>query len=636
MSGITGIFRRDGKDVDPADIKKMNDKIAHRGPDGSRVWCEGPVAFGHQMLHTTQESLHEILPFEDEEFGLVITADARIDNRKDLAPKLGIEDNEYVSDSYFIVKAYEKWGEKCPEELLGDFTFVIWDKNKEQLFCARDHMGVKPFYYYLSKDSFFFASEIKALFTIPEIPLEINELKIAIHLMIIPTDKLYSFYNNIFSLSSSHLLKITNKEYKIKQYWKLDPNLKTIFDSDEEYVNAFREIFKESVNCRLRSAFPIGFELSGGLDSSSVVCVARDILNRKDQSSNNIHTFSLIFDEFPQVDERYYINKIVETGGIEPNFMLGDRVSPLEQVDTILWYQDQPFQTPNMSLHWRNFSSMEKNERRVILGGNGGDQVVSRGNYYLHDLANSHQWKNFFNELRCYSKRTQKSLFSILLYRFVFEFLPRNLKTFLAKISFIPIFNSQDTTLILNKNLIERLGGRDHLKELAGISKENKKSQNRARKHHYYLLNDASHQYVLEIQDRIASGFSIEVRHPFFDKRLVEFCYSIPNEMKFRLGWDRYILRMAMENILPPEVQWRPLKKYFTPILKRNLLLLEKNNLEKNLFNENYKIKEYVDLDFLKQIFEKNELNQGNYSATLWHVLILSLWLNKIHYQLSS
>ena len=101
MSGITGIFRRDGQDVDPADIKKMNDKIAHRGPDGSRVWCEGPVAFGHQMLHTTQESLHEILPFEDEESGLVITADARIDNRKDLAPILGIEDNEYVSDSYF-------------------------------------------------------------------------------------------------------------------------------------------------------------------------------------------------------------------------------------------------------------------------------------------------------------------------------------------------------------------------------------------------------------------------------------------------------------------------------------------------------------------------------------------------------
>ena len=101
----------------------MNDKISHRGPDGSRIWCEGQVAFGHQMLHTTPESLQEILPFEDKESGLVITADARIDNRKSLSLKLGIEDNKYVSDSYFILKAYEKWGEKCPEKLLGDFTF---------------------------------------------------------------------------------------------------------------------------------------------------------------------------------------------------------------------------------------------------------------------------------------------------------------------------------------------------------------------------------------------------------------------------------------------------------------------------------------------------------------------------------
>lgn len=184
MSGIIGIFRRDGRDVDPADIKKMNDKIAHRGPDGSRVWCEGPVAFGHQMLHTTQESLHEILPFEDEESGLVITADARIDNRKDLAPQLGIEDNEHVSDSYFILKAYEKWGEKCPEELLGDFAFAIWDKNKEQLFCARDHMGVKPFYYYLSEDLFVFGTEIKSILSIDNVSSKLNEKRLALFLMV--------------------------------------------------------------------------------------------------------------------------------------------------------------------------------------------------------------------------------------------------------------------------------------------------------------------------------------------------------------------------------------------------------------------------------------------------------------------
>lgn len=630
MSGITGIFRRDGKDVDPSDIKKMNDKIAHRGPDGSKVWCEGPVAFGHQMLHTTPESLHEILPFEDEESGLVITADARIDNREDLAPKLGIEDNEHVSDSYFILKAYEKWGEKCPEELLGDFAFAIWDKNRETLFCARDHMGVKPFYYYLSDDVFVFASEIKSLLTIPEIPIKINELKIAFHLMTVTTDKRYTFYKNIYSLPSANQLKIHYNNHSLIQFWKLDPKLKIIYDSDEEYIDNFREIFKKSVNCRLRSVFPIGFELSGGLDSSSVVCMAKTIFKTMDLSVDNeiIKTFSLIFKEFPQVDESHYIKKIVDTGGFKPNFIFGDKISPLDQIDAMLEYQDQPFHTPNMSLHMRNFTLMKNNNIRVLLDGNGGDQVVSRGQYYIHDLARLNEWKKFFNELFRYSKRINQNFLSVLVNKFLFGLIPPHIRYILSKISFLN-YNYNENNSVLNKMFIERLGGLDHIKDIAMVSREAGKNGNHARSHHYYLMNDVSHQYALEIQDRIASRVSLEVRHPFYDKRLVEFCYSIPNEMKFRFGWDRYILRMAMENILPSEVQWRPLKKYFTPILKRNLILLEEKNLKKYLFHKNGQINKFIDSEFLAQIFEKYVSNKSDYSIILWDVLILSLWLNK-------
>jgi len=116
-------------------------------------------------------------------------------------------------------------------------------------------------------------------------------------------------------------------------------------------------------------------------------------------------------------------------------------------------------------------------------------------------------------------------------------------------------------------------------KDIAGISNQITESINTARKHHYSLITRASHQYSLESQDKLASGFSIEVRHPFYDKRLVEFCYSVPDNIKFRFGWDRYLLRFSMENILPKKIQWRPFKKYFTPIVEKNLLLLEKNNL---------------------------------------------------------
>ena len=130
MSAITGIFCRDGRKVKPELIKKVNDSLSHRGPDGSAIWLNGSVGLGHQMMWTTQESLNEKLPFE--EGGLVITADARIDNRKELSEKLHVKNNEDVSDSYFILKAYEMWGENCPEHLLGDFAFAIWDKNLEK------------------------------------------------------------------------------------------------------------------------------------------------------------------------------------------------------------------------------------------------------------------------------------------------------------------------------------------------------------------------------------------------------------------------------------------------------------------------------------------------------------------------
>jgi asparagine synthase (glutamine-hydrolysing) len=148
MSAITGIFNRNGLEVKPELMKKMNNRLSHRGLDGSGIYCNGPVAMGHQMLKTTPESLHEKLPFHDEKTGLTITADARIDNRQELSEKLGISDRVDVPDSYFILKSYQTWGDKCPEELIGEFAFVIWDEINESLFCARDHIGVKPFYYY--------------------------------------------------------------------------------------------------------------------------------------------------------------------------------------------------------------------------------------------------------------------------------------------------------------------------------------------------------------------------------------------------------------------------------------------------------------------------------------------------------
>ncbi len=625
MSGITGIFRRDGKDVDPADIKKMNDKIAHRGPDGSKIWCEGPIAFGHQMLYTTPESLHEELPFEDEDSGLVITADARIDNRKELAPKLGIEDNEYVSDSYFILKAYEKWGEKCPDELLGDFAFVIWDKNQNKLFCARDHMGVKPFYYYLSEDAFFFSSEIKTLFIVPEVPYMLNEKKLAFHLLIVHTDDNLTFYENILSLEAAHYFSLTMSKDEKNQYWKLDKDYRIDLDSEQEYIKNFREIFEEAVLCRLRTEFNIGFELSGGLDSSSIVCMAHRILNKDPYKKININTYSLVFDNLPQVDEQFYIDKVIESyDDIIPHKIRSDNINPLDNIDDILWQQEVPFYTINMSIFWNLYNQMTKDKIRIVFSGSGGDEtVISYEKNYLYDLASKMQWIKLFREVNGYSKRSNKSRFHVIFYHIIIYFIPTYLKNLYKKVT--QDEKNKKNNFILNEDFVNKVGGKEYLEtfQYESLIKDIKTF----RDFHYFAINNSARQMALEMMDLKASYFSIETRYPFFDKRLIEFCYAIPDEMKFHFGWNRYILRVSMENILPLSIQWRPFKKFFDPLLKKNLLLFEKNRLD-NIFKKDSLLEQYIDLRIIRKIY-KNFSSGLSYKEqnNLWIVIIVYIWL---------
>jgi asparagine synthase (glutamine-hydrolysing) len=617
MSAITGIFYIDGRKIDPELIKKMNNRLSHRGPDGSAVWCEGSIALGHQMLWTTPESLHEKLPFEDEVSGLVITADARIDNRDELSKELDIEDKEEVSDSYFILKAYQMWGENCPDKLLGDFAFAIWDKNEEKLFCARDHMGVKPFYYYLDDEMFVFGTEIKALFCVSGVPRELNERRVAFYLMDIEDNK-STFYENIVSLSKAHSLTIKRDISKIKEYWKLDPDSQMVMESEEDYIKSFRKIFENAVKCRLRSAYPLGFELSGGLDSSSVVCMSKEILNEnKNSSLNTIKTFSQIFDDFPQCDERNYIQNIINTGKIEAHFIRGDNINPFHQIEMILWHQEQPFFTPNMVTLWNFYKKIHKENVRVVLGGSGGDVVISYGTNYLYDLAITFKWKQMIKELNYFSERVNVNFYYLFYIHVLLSLIPEHIKTFTR-------FFKKNSTYILNNLFSERIKAQDYLNKFYWKPLNEFKT---AKKFHYYSLS-MDNIYFLEMLDRTTSVFSIEPRYPFLDKRLVEFCYSLPSHMKFKFGWSRYILRKSMEGIIPKENQWRPFKSLIDSVFERNLLV-GKEYIEKILFKENNIISNYVDINKLIDINQK--VNRGNNSYDdynyIWRSVLFGIWL---------
>jgi asparagine synthase (glutamine-hydrolysing) len=616
MSAITCIFFRDDRSVDSELIIKMNNQLSHRGPDGNDIWVEENVGLGHQMLWTTPESLHENLPLEKN--GLIITADARIDNRKDLSRQLGIEDKLDVSDSDFILKAYEKWGEKCPEFLLGDFAFVIWDKKNDKLFCARDHMGIKQFYYYVSDDNFFIATEIKALLIIPGVPKELNKKKLALFLMRDIQDNEYTFYKKIKSLPAAHFLKIDKNHFTINKFWELDSKLQIEMDSEEEYVKAFRKIFNEAVKCRLRSYLPIGFELSGGLDSSSVVCMAKNILEKEENIKfKSITTFSRVYDKIPECDERFFIQKVLDNGNIKSNFLLGDNISPLKNINNILWHQDQPFFSPHMTNQINTYQKISDAGIRILLSGEGGDEIVSHGGNYIRELFFSFKLKKFLEEIKGSSKKLDQNKTKIFIKEVVFPSIPYSFK------KFIKLISNRNTNSIINDNFLESAG----VEEVDINHIINHIGKIKTKDYHYFSINNPLSQTIFGITDRSSSIYNIEERYPFYDIRLIEFCYSLPTEMKLKFGWDRYIMRIAMQDILPPEIQWRSQKSNLSNIYKRNLILFEKDILEKIVYDDNKVIKNYVNLDEIQAIYNKYESGKTENLFNFWLVVSIYLWI---------
>ena len=644
MSGIVGIYYLDGRPVEREHLGRMVDILAHRGPDGADVWCEGSVGLGHRMLWTTPESLLEKLPFANR--GNVITADARIDNRDELISALSLDDRpaEKITDSQLILAAYEKWGESCPEHLLGDFAFAIWDGRKQILFCARDHFGVKPFYYYSSKQAFVFASEIKALLCLPEVPRQINEVRIADYLVSMFHDTAITSYLDIFRLPPAHRMTVSRKGIQLQSYWSLDPSRELRLGSDEEYAAKFREIFTEAVRCRLRSAFPVGSMLSGGLDSSSITCMARKLLT--ENGGQPLHTFSAVFDKLTECDERLYINPVLAKGGLEPHFLQGDELSPLNDLDRMHWHQDEAFYAPNWFMTWAVYRATQEQRVRVLLDGFDGDTTVSDGYGYLSELARAGRWLTLTREVKELAK-TLNAPFGKWLWSYVQHYglnptiskhrplkLMRRIWQALSQLVHREGNQSDDRpawSAILNPEFVQRIGLVERYQAWRQV--QGNWGQNERERHYRNIATQGLPPFALEVMDKATAAFTIEPRYPFWDKRLVEFCLALPPEQKLHLGWNRIVMRRAMANILPGEVQWRRGKTNFLPNLSHGLLLGQKL-LKEMIPNGLGEIEEYANLTVLKEIYQKfvsaNSQKTPKDVFAIWIAISLGLWLRYI------
>lgn len=629
MSAIVGFYYLDGRPAKPETLGRMVDTLAHRGPDGKKIWLQGAVGLGHQMLWTTPESLLEHLPLVDPTGDLVLTADARIDNRSDLISTLALDDRptEKITDSQLILAAYQKWGERCPDQLIGDFAFALWDGRKHQLFCARDHFGIKPFYYYRSDQIFAFASEIKALLCVPGVPRQLNELMVGYHLTQCFEDKTITFYQDIWRLSPAHSLTINHAQQQPRLYWSLDPKRELQLGSDQAYVEAFREVFTEAVRCRLRSAFPVGSSLSGGLDSSSIACTARQLLGQV--GGKPLHTFSAIFPSLPEadrrwIDERQYMDAVKALGGFQAHDIRADLLHPL--IDS-LWQGDEAILAPNLYIHQAMYQQANQQGVRVFLDGFDGDSTVSYGIGYLAELLFSGRWHTLLRESTALAKRYRLPRRQVIWKYCLSPILGKLMGHFSSKLGG-RIQGGKVEDPLIDRSFAQRSRLEVRTRDLL---KTRQIFTSTCRQDHWLGLTGGLNFHILDVADKITSKFSLEARYPFFDKRLIELCLAMPPNQKLRQGWMRFILRASMTGVLPPEVQWRLCKGDLSSNFGRQISAHEQTALTEIAHHPEV-VEPYIRVSSFRDAYDRytSTLNPSEKDRmTLFSTAVLDLWLRQ-------
>jgi asparagine synthase (glutamine-hydrolysing) len=560
MSAICGIVNLNGKPVSPESLAAMMGAMDYWGPDGSGTWREGPVGLGHLMLHNTPQSLAEKLPLKHAKLDLVITAQARLDNREELFDALGVPypDRAAMPDSSIILWAYEKWGESCPDRLLGDWCFAIWDARSQKLFLARDHHGNTGLYYHQNTRSFVFASSLKGLLVLQETPRRLNELRLAQILVSWPEHGAPTCYQEIFRLPPAHALAVTSQGEKVWRYWYLEDTPPLHLGSDEQYVEAFRDLYAKAVSCRLRSLKPVGVMLSGGLDSGSVAALAAIELREQGRrlsafSSIPFYNTARCVGPYQFGDERPFIEATCrQAGNIEVTYSRAEQVSLLDGIRQGLILHDEPGHGAS-NYYWMVALLEEARTQGIgtLLTGQGGNTTVSwEAPEFLAALAWSGHWQRLCKELIAWKTINHRPLWRAfagqLVKPFLYTWLSNRYRLFPNGKAPWDGYAAINAQFAQRLRLVEQLYERKYGPNIFAPNLDSREYRYKG------ILPGASMLGCL--WQELGAGYGMEARDPTLDKRLLEFCLAIPDEQHFHNGWNRWLIRRGLEGLLPPKV----------------------------------------------------------------------------------
>ncbi len=606
MSAIFGILRFDGGAVSARDLERMGNVLAHRGPDGRKFTVDGAVGLGYCLMRVNQEDFFEAQPLRDRATDVTLVADCRIDNREELAGifRIGAAELRDMPDSALVLRAYKKWGENCAEHLLGDFAFAVWDGRAKKLVVGRDHTGQRSVHYYPAKGFFAFATEIKALWALADVPRELNESQIGkFILMDLRPRPGLTLFKDVFGLPGGSTLTLSpGGDISMRRYWEPRDDPAHRDRGENYYIETYRRIFAEAVECRIRRliARP-ALLLSAGYDSTAIAGLCGPVMDAKGRKLITVSCVmpddyrgpiqcprrwvELCRRDMPHLDARYFVRRDENVfTNIEKACMAADGIPLIGHYIT-----------------YALFREVSGAGARLVMDGLVGDDTLNPlGGGALAHFLRTGQIRRFIAEFGPHLHMTGRSLWHTLRRDIVWPLAPYWARRAwqAARRGFAPAW--ADRAIAPDFANAQIRGRSIQLSDLAGETRRHLGMRAQMQR---TVGNWALRDRRNEANEAAACG--LDLTRPLADKRVVEFGLSVPEELHVKNGRNRYLACAALADVYPPEFQTRGRRRdMLEPDLAGMLHAAQPLVLaEIERMSTDDILRNYVDFDKLKAIF---------------------------------
>lgn len=601
MCGIAGYYsnNKPKKNV----LKNMTDRIKHRGPDGEGFYLDDNIALGHRRLAIIDLETGD-QPLYNEEKDIIVVANCEIYNYKELTEELKKLKHKFStkSDAEVIVHGYEEWGKDLPKKLRGMYAFAIWDKNKKELFMARDKWGIKPLYYYHKDNTLLFASEIKAFLDHPEFIREFNEEILSAYLCFnsVPTEE--TFFKNVKRVEPGHQVTYDGKELSIERFFALTFDEKNI--DIEQAADEINEAMTDSVKRHFAADVEVGSLLSSGVDSSYIVSLGKPA-----------KTFTVGYDD-PKYNEINYAEDLADKLGIENISRKISQEEYIKNFPKLMYHMDEPLADPS-TIALYSISELASEHVKVITSGEGADELFGGYNTYKEEIDQAWYMKIPF------PIRRLASIFAGILpeargFNFIYR---RGKKLKDYNIGLGRIFRDEESMkLVKSKNQL-------HTKDIvAPFYKEYKNNSTMIQRqmidYYFWLVRDFLHAV-----DRCGSMFGLECRTPFLDEKVYDIARKLPVSAKINKTTTKVALRKAAQKVIPNE-SYKKKKLGFPVPLREWVREDDLYNDIKDKFNSKVADK-YFDTKKINKLLEDHKNGKKDCYKKVWAIYTFIVWYNQ-------